>query len=62
MNVPVTYTSLTLPPWLSWDGDTLSGIPPPGAEGCDITVIAEFMQDGKEEVLQQKIHLAIAAA
>lgn len=40
-NVPVHYSSPSLPPWLSWDGDVLSGIPPPGAQGTNITVIAK---------------------
>ena len=39
-NLPVTYTSPNLPSWLSWNEDTLSGIPPPDAESCDVTVEA----------------------
>ena len=39
-NMPVTYTSPNLPSWLSWNEDTLSGIPPPDAESCDVTVEA----------------------
>ena len=39
-NMPVQYASPGLPPWLAWNGDTLSGIPPPDAENCDVTVEA----------------------
>ena len=39
-NLPVTYTSPNLPSWLSWNEDTLSGIPSPDAESCDVTVEA----------------------
>ncbi|KAI0086175.1 hypothetical protein BDY19DRAFT_895201 [Irpex rosettiformis] len=59
-NMPVTYTSPALPSWLSWEGDTLSGIPSPDAESCDVTVQARFTQDGKEEVLSHTVHVNIA--
>ncbi|TFY82369.1 hypothetical protein EWM64_g1641 [Hericium alpestre] len=39
-NLPVQYTSPSLPSWLSWQDDTLSGIPPPDAQSCDVTVDA----------------------
>jgi hypothetical protein len=39
-NVPVKYTSPNLPAWLVWKDDQLSGIPPPDAENCNITVEA----------------------
>jgi hypothetical protein len=41
LNLPVKYNSPFLPQWLSWNEDTLSGIPPPGAESCDVTVEAK---------------------
>ncbi|GJE90709.1 hypothetical protein PsYK624_068530 [Phanerochaete sordida] len=59
-NMPVTYTSPNLPPWLSWNDDTLSGIPPPDAESCDVTVEARFTQDGKDEMLSHTVHVNIA--
>ncbi|KAI0064482.1 hypothetical protein BV25DRAFT_1762514, partial [Artomyces pyxidatus] len=59
-NLPVTYTSPSLPPWLSWQDDTLSGIPPPDALDCDVTVEARFVQDGVEEFLTQTVHVGIA--
>ncbi|KAI0688255.1 hypothetical protein BC835DRAFT_1373425 [Cytidiella melzeri] len=59
-NMPVTYTSPALPPWLAWDGDTLSGIPTPDAESCDVTVQARFIQDGQEETLSHTVHVNIA--
>lgn len=39
-NLPVQYSSPSLPPWLSWENDTLSGIPTPDAQSCDLTVEA----------------------
>ena len=39
-NMPVSYSSPALPAWLAWTSDTLSGIPPPDAENCDVTVEA----------------------
>lgn len=39
-NMPVSYSSQSLPPWLAWKDDVLSGIPPPDAQSCDVTVEA----------------------
>jgi hypothetical protein len=39
-NVPVKFSSPSLPSWLSWKEDVLSGIPPPDAEDCTIAVNA----------------------
>ncbi|KAI0345366.1 hypothetical protein BDW22DRAFT_1406070 [Trametopsis cervina] len=59
-NMPVTYASPALPSWLSWEGDTLTGIPPADAESCDVTVQARFIQDGQEETLSHTVHVNIA--
>jgi hypothetical protein len=60
-NLHVTYTSPSLPPWLSWHEDQyLTGIPKPDSQSCDVTVEARFMQDGKEEFLSQTVHITIA--
>lgn len=40
-NVPVTYSSPILPPWLSWKDDVLSGTPSTESESCTISVIAK---------------------
>jgi hypothetical protein len=40
-NVPVEYSSPSLPPWLSWTDDVLSGVPPQDAESCRIIVNAK---------------------
>ncbi|KAG2349755.1 hypothetical protein BDR05DRAFT_955617 [Suillus weaverae] len=58
-NLIVTYTSPSLPSWLFWEDDVLSGTPPPDAESCDITVVACYVQDGQEELLTQTFHLNI---
>ncbi|RPD66085.1 hypothetical protein L226DRAFT_542753 [Lentinus tigrinus ALCF2SS1-7] len=59
-NMPVSYSSPSLPSWLSWKEDSLTGIPPPDAQSCDVTVEARFIQDGKEEVLTHTVHITIA--
>lgn len=59
-NLNVTYSSPSLPSWLSWEGDVLQGTPTPDAESCDITVEAHFVQDGVEERLTQTFHLNVA--
>lgn len=59
-NLNVTYSSPSLPSWLTWEGDALQGTPPPDAESCDITVEARFVQDGVEEKLSQTFHLNVA--
>lgn len=41
--IPVHYSSPSLPPWLSWKDDTLSGIPPPDAQSCDVTAVAKVL-------------------
>ncbi|KAG2158240.1 uncharacterized protein EDB93DRAFT_1238030 [Suillus bovinus] len=58
-NLIVTYSSPSLPSWLFWEDDVLSGTPPPDAESCDITVVARYVQDGQEELLTQTFHLNI---
>ncbi|KAH0827036.1 hypothetical protein J3R83DRAFT_4717 [Lanmaoa asiatica] len=59
-NLQVTYSSPSLPSWLSWEDDVLQGTPPPDAESCEITVVARYMQEGVEEQLAQTFHLSIA--
>ncbi|KAF7969280.1 hypothetical protein HWV62_27811 [Athelia sp. TMB] len=59
-NMPVEFTSPNLPRWLLWKDEQLSGIPPPDAESCDITVEARFNHDGKDELLTQTVHVNIA--
>ncbi|KAG1754628.1 hypothetical protein EDB19DRAFT_1892588 [Suillus lakei] len=58
-NLIVMYSSPSLPSWLFWEDDVLSGTPPPDAESCDITVVARYVQDGQEELLTQTFHLNI---
>ncbi|KAF8447522.1 hypothetical protein L210DRAFT_3472398 [Boletus edulis BED1] len=59
-NLQVTFSSPSLPSWLSWEDDVLQGTPPPDAENCEITVMARYIQDGVEEQLIQTFHLSIA--
>jgi hypothetical protein len=37
----VRYCSPSLPLWLSWKEDVLSGVPPTDAQSCEVTVTAE---------------------
>ncbi|KAJ3732306.1 hypothetical protein DFJ43DRAFT_1154658 [Lentinula guzmanii] len=59
-NIPVFYSSPSLPSWLNWKGDELSGTPTPDAQSCDITVIAKFMFDGQESQLSNTFHINVA--
>jgi len=72
----VRYGSPSLPAWLSWKDDVLSGVPPPDAQSCEVTVTADvgvsscmealthfvlqFNVDGQDELLSQTIQITIA--
>ncbi|KAF5373638.1 hypothetical protein D9758_000661 [Tetrapyrgos nigripes] len=58
--VPVYFSSPSLPSWLSWNGDELSGVPPPDAQSCDITVMAKFMLGGQEGQVSHSFRINIA--
>ncbi|KAF7338127.1 hypothetical protein MVEN_02037500 [Mycena venus] len=59
-NVHVQYSSPSLPAWLQWKDDVLSGTPPANAESCDITAHAKFTLDGQEGMLTRTFFLNIA--
>ncbi|KAF8637376.1 hypothetical protein AX17_002875 [Amanita inopinata Kibby_2008] len=59
-NTPVKYSSPSLPSWLSWKDDVLSGIPPPDAEDRTITVNANYVLDGQEGQLSHTFTITIA--
>ncbi|KAF8077826.1 hypothetical protein FPV67DRAFT_1662613 [Lyophyllum atratum] len=59
-NIPVEYSSPSLPSWLSWDGDVLSGVPSSDAESCRITVNAKFTIEGQEGQLSHAFQLTVA--
>ncbi|EPT06050.1 hypothetical protein FOMPIDRAFT_1104315, partial [Fomitopsis schrenkii] len=59
-NMLVNYSSPSLPSWLSWKDEVLSGIPTPDAQNCDVTVEARFVQEGKEEFLSHTVRVTIA--
>ncbi|KAF6763922.1 hypothetical protein DFP72DRAFT_873762 [Ephemerocybe angulata] len=58
--VPVQYSSPNLPPWLSWKGDILSGVPTPDAEPCQVTVVAQFVLEGVEGQVSRTFTIAIS--
>ncbi|KAH0583735.1 hypothetical protein H2248_009340 [Termitomyces sp. 'cryptogamus'] len=59
-NVPVSYSSPSLPLWLSWNDGVISGVPPPDAEDCRITVDAKFNLDGQEGQLSHTFQITVA--
>ncbi|KAJ7709698.1 hypothetical protein B0H17DRAFT_1028780 [Mycena rosella] len=59
-NVHVQYSSPSLPSWLQWKDDVLSGTPPSTAESCDITTHAKFTLDGQDGFLTRTFPLSIA--
>ena len=36
----ITFSSIEAPEWLSWRKGELSGVPPPGAPSCEVTIMA----------------------
>ncbi|PPQ89143.1 hypothetical protein CVT25_006515 [Psilocybe cyanescens] len=58
--IPVTYSSPNLPSWLTWKGGELSGTPPPDAVDCQITAIAKFALDNKEDQVSMSFSISIA--
>ncbi|QRV85856.1 Formin-like protein 3 [Ceratobasidium sp. AG-Ba] len=59
-NITSTFSSPSLPPWLSWKDGVLSGTPGPDAMNTDITVIAQVQGDSEDQVLSHTFHLTIA--
>ncbi|KAG9098493.1 hypothetical protein FRC06_006342 [Ceratobasidium sp. 370] len=59
-NITATFSSPSLPPWLSWKDGVLSGTPGPDALNTDITVIAKVQGDCEEQMLSHTFHLTIA--
>jgi len=59
-NIPVKYSSSSLPSWLAWKDDVLSGVPPPDATDCTITVNANYVLDGQEGQLSHTFTITIA--
>ncbi|KAJ7271990.1 hypothetical protein B0H12DRAFT_1092347 [Mycena haematopus] len=59
-NAHVQYSSPSLPAWLQWKDDVLSGTPPANAESCDIMTHAKFTLDGQEGMLTRTFFLSIA--
>ncbi|KAG8743901.1 hypothetical protein FRC10_011191 [Ceratobasidium sp. 414] len=59
-NITATFSSPSLPPWLSWKDGVLSGTPGPDALNTDITVISKVQGDCEEQMLSHTFHLTIA--
>ncbi|KAF8498902.1 hypothetical protein JB92DRAFT_2744114, partial [Gautieria morchelliformis] len=58
-NLHVQLVSPSLPPWLAWDGDVLSGTPSSDTLSTEIVVEARCMQEGKEATLSRKYFLSV---
>ncbi|CAE6420747.1 unnamed protein product [Rhizoctonia solani] len=59
-NITASFSSPSLPPWLSWNDNILSGIPGPDAVNMDITVHAKVLNDPDDQILLHTFHLTIA--
>ncbi|KAF9475858.1 hypothetical protein BDN70DRAFT_883186 [Pholiota conissans] len=60
--IHVTYSSPSLPAWLSWKNGELSGIPPPNAESCQITAIGKFTFENQDDQVEHTFTITIAPA
>ncbi|KAF8587404.1 hypothetical protein K439DRAFT_1614339 [Ramaria rubella] len=59
-NLHVRFSSPSLPTWLGWSGDVLSGTPSADTQSTEIMVEARFLQDGQEVNLSQRYFLSVA--
>ncbi|CAE6339303.1 unnamed protein product [Rhizoctonia solani] len=59
-NITASFSSPSLPSWLSWNDNTLTGIPGPDAINTDITVHAKVLSDPDDQILSHTFHLTIA--
>ncbi|KAF8511942.1 hypothetical protein BU17DRAFT_54308, partial [Hysterangium stoloniferum] len=60
-NLNVHFSSPSLPGWLKWNGDVLSGTPVADAQStAEIIIDARFTQEGKEVYLSHKYPLTVA--
>ncbi|KDN44814.1 hypothetical protein RSAG8_05287, partial [Rhizoctonia solani AG-8 WAC10335] len=59
-NITASFSSPSLPPWLSWNDNVLNGTPGPDAINTDITVHAKVLNDPDEYILSHTFHLTIA--
>ncbi|CAE6426537.1 unnamed protein product [Rhizoctonia solani] len=59
-NITASFSSPSLPSWLSWSDNVLSGTPGPDAVNDDITIHAKVLNDPDEHILSHTFHLTIA--
>ncbi|CAE6436378.1 unnamed protein product [Rhizoctonia solani] len=59
-NITASFSSPSLPSWLCWSDNVLSGTPGPDAINTDITVHAKVLNDSDEHILSHTFHLTIA--
>ncbi|KAF8710325.1 hypothetical protein RHS03_01804, partial [Rhizoctonia solani] len=59
-SITASFSSPSLPAWLSWNDNILSGIPGPDAVNTDITVHAKVLNDPDDQALSHTFHLTIA--
>ncbi|KAJ1309568.1 hypothetical protein OPQ81_006341 [Rhizoctonia solani] len=59
-NITASFSSPSLPSWLSWNDNVLSGTPGPDAVNTDITVHAKVLNDPDDNILSHTFHLTIA--
>ncbi|CAE6517108.1 unnamed protein product [Rhizoctonia solani] len=59
-NITASFSSPSLPSWLSWNDGVLSGTPGPDSVNSDITVHAKVLNDSDDQILSHTFHLTIA--
>ncbi|KAG8715120.1 hypothetical protein FRC11_005646 [Ceratobasidium sp. 423] len=59
-NITASFSSPSLPSWLSWNDNVLSGTPGPDSVNTDITVHAKVLNDPDDHILSHTFHLTIA--
>jgi hypothetical protein len=55
----VIFYSPSLPNWLTWENNVLSGIPDETAQDCEITVIAKYFHGESTYELEKKFYLRV---
>jgi organic radical activating enzyme len=59
-SIRVFWSSPSLPSWLSWHNDELSGVPDMDATDTEVTVEARFIQNGQQRKLSHTFHLTVS--
>lgn len=58
-NIKAVFSSPTLPSWLTWKDNVLSGVPPLDAANTDVTAHAVYTQNGRKQQLEYSFQLLV---